>query len=229
MTINHPATPSWEDESLGTMRRAALWLVQVVGVGETFTKAQLRESFPNVAQIDRRMRDLRDYGWKIDTNREDVTLEAHEQRFVERGAAVWEPGKASRPQVAAITASQRHEILMRDGHKCRSCGIGPGETYEGIGITAQLDVARRPVRLADGRVETQLVIQCNRCRIGNRTFVADLRDVLERVAKLPAMEKAMLKAWIRDDARNFSDVESVWADYRTLPADARDQVREAVA
>src|SRR5579871_6280697 len=86
--------PSWHDENLGTMKRAALWLVDVVGEGGTFTKTQLREAFPDVAQIDRRMRDLRDYGWQIDTNREDADLGPSEQRFVERGAEVWVPGKA---------------------------------------------------------------------------------------------------------------------------------------
>ena len=55
--------PRWDDANLGTMRRAALWLVEVVGEGNSFTKSQLREAFPEVAQIDRRMRDLRDFGW----------------------------------------------------------------------------------------------------------------------------------------------------------------------
>ncbi|MEV6930916.1 hypothetical protein AB0M46_41385 [Dactylosporangium sp. NPDC051485] len=211
------------------MKRAALWLVQIVGEGNTFTKNQLREAFPDVSQIDRRMRDLRDFGWKIDTNREDIGLEAHEQRFTQRGASVWEPGKGSRDRITTITSSQRHEVLMRDGHKCRSCGIGPGEKYAGTDITSQLDVARRVVRLPDGRRETQVVIECNRCRVGNRELVVDLRQVLAQIAKLPAIEKRMLSAWIEQDGRTFSAVEEVWAAYRTLPADAREHVRDALA
>jgi hypothetical protein len=220
--------PAWDDAKLGTMRRAALWLVQVVGEGNTFTKNQLREAFPEVAQIDRRMRDLRDFGWKIDTNREDVSLEAHEQRFTRRGASVWEAGKGARERSVSITASQRHEVLMRDGHRCRSCGIGPGETYADTEITSQLDVARRQVRLPDGKRETHLVIECNRCRIGNRELVAELGDVLAKVKKLPAIEKRMLSTWIERDARAFSAVEEVWAAYRTLPAEARGHVRDAL-
>ncbi|MEV4691974.1 hypothetical protein AB0K27_12755 [Micromonospora echinospora] len=221
--------PRWNDANLGTMRRAALWLVQVVGEGNTFTKSQLREAFPEVAQIDRRMRDLRDFGWKIDTNREDASLEPYEQRFAQRGTSVWEVGKGTRERAATITASQRHEILMRDGHRCRSCGIGPGEKYTGTEITSQLDVARRQVRLRDGRSETQLVIECNRCRIGNRSLVADLGEVLSRIDELPAIERKMLSAWIEQDAREFSAVERVWAAYRTLPAEARKHIRDALA
>ncbi|WP_269859389.1 hypothetical protein [Streptomyces sp. RPT161] len=216
--------PSWRDPKLGTMKRAALWLVQEVGVGGLFTKGQLREAFLGTSQIDRRMRDLRDFGWRIDTNREDPTLEAHEQRFVEQGAPVWEPGKATK-STQTFTAAQRHALLTRDGHKCRSCGIGPGEQYPGTYIASQLDIARREVRLPSGATEVQAVIECNRCRVGGRNLTADLGDVLSRIGRLSAIERKMLYAWVEQDARGFSEVEDIWAAYRTLPADARDQVR----
>lgn len=219
--------PDWTDERLGTMKRTALWLVQVIGEGNAFTKSQLRDAFPDVAQIDRRMRDLRDFGWKINTSREDISLDANEQRFIERGVPVWEPGKATRSGPAVVTASQRREILARDGHKCRSCGIGPGELYPGTESSSQLDIARRPVRAAGG-TQVQLVTECNRCRVGSRELVADLEDVLTRGAKLPMIEKRMLAGWIEQDARTFSAVEQLWADYRTLPADARESVRAAL-
>ncbi|MFD8159703.1 MULTISPECIES: hypothetical protein [Streptomyces] len=86
--------PAWNDSELnmGSMVRAALWLVTVVGEGNVFTKRDLREAFPGVAQIDRRMRDLREYGWSIATNRDDALLGANECRFVKAGHPVWEPG-----------------------------------------------------------------------------------------------------------------------------------------
>ncbi|MCG3040460.1 hypothetical protein L7D48_07740 [Streptomyces sp. S1A] len=220
--------PSWRDNKLGTMKRAALWLVQEVGLGNTFTKNQLREAFPDVSQIDRRMRDLRDFDWKIHTNREDVGLDTHEQRFVEQGVPVWEPGKATRKVGSTITAAQRHQVMMRDGHKCRSCGIGPGETYTGTDVTSQLDVARRSVRLPTGRTETQLVLECNRCRIGNRKLKTDLGEILTRIDKLPAIERKILSSWIEQDSRSFSEIEDIWAAYRSLPAEAREHVRESL-
>ncbi|MFD1833146.1 hypothetical protein ACFSJS_26380 [Streptomyces desertarenae] len=214
---------------MGTMKRAALWLAQEVGLGNTFTKTQLREAFPDVSQIDRRMRDLRDFGWKIHTNREEAGLDTHEQRFVEQGIPVWEPGKAARKHGVSITAAQRHEVMMRDGHKCRSCGIGPGDRYVGTDITSQLDVARRSVKLPSGRTETQLVIECNRCRIGNRELVADLGEILIRIDRLPAIEKKILSAWVEQDSRSFSEIEDIWAAYRTLPTAAREHVKDALA
>jgi hypothetical protein len=221
--------PSWKDARLGSMKRVALWLVQEVGVGATFSKHRLREDFPDVAQIDRRMRDLRNFGWKILTNREDPSLDLHEQRFVEQGAAVWEPGKATRKPFSTVTAAQRHEVMMRDGHKCRSCGIGPGEKFHGTEITSQLDVARRSVKLPSGETEIQLVIECNRCRVGRRDLVADLGKLLKRVERLPTLEKKIFSAWVQEDQRSFSEIEDMWADYRTLPAEAREHVKDALS
>ncbi|MFD6273521.1 hypothetical protein [Nocardia asteroides] len=220
--------PYWDDPKLGTMKRVGLWLTQEVGEGEVFSKQDLRDAFPAVSQVDRRLRDLRDFGWRIDTNREDPALEAHEQRFVTRGEPVWEPGKATRKAGATVSAAERNQAMTRDGHKCRSCGIGPGETYPGTYIASQLDVARRAVRLPAGGTETQLVIECTRCRIGRRELVADLDEVLARIASLPRYEREMLADWVRQDARSFAETEALWAAYRTLPADSRDRVREAL-
>jgi hypothetical protein len=220
--------PSWEDTGLGTMKRAGLWLVQTVGVGNTFNKIDLRDAFPDVSQIDRRMRDLRDHGWRIDTNREDVSLGSNEQRFVQQGEPVWEPGRATRRAAATITAAQRHELLVKDGHMCRSCGIGPGENYAGTYVASQLDVARREVTLPSGAVEVQMVIECNRCRVGGRGLTADLGEVLNRIGRLPSFERQILAQWVDKDARPFSELESLWAAYRTLPAESRSAVRESL-
>ncbi|MEU4430283.1 hypothetical protein ACWDO0_29050 [Nocardia rhamnosiphila] len=222
------STPSWNQSGLGTMKRVALWLVQEVGAGEIFTKTRLREAFPGTSQVDRRMRDLRDFGWQIDTSREDPTLGAHEQRFVAQGDPVWEPGKATRKVGLAVTASERHELMMRDGHMCRSCGIGPGERYAGTYVASQLDIARRKVVSPDGSKSVHLVVECNRCRVGHRDSTADLAEVLARVDKLPAFEKKILTSWIEQDKRNFSEVEELWATYRTLPAESRNQVQAAL-
>ncbi|TDP41824.1 hypothetical protein [Nocardia ignorata] len=222
------AVPNWNDPSLGSMKRVGLWLVQEIGEGELFSKQDLRDAFPSVSQVDRRLRDLRDFGWRIDTNREDPALQAHEQRFVTQGEPVWEPGKATRKAGSTVTAAERHQAMSRDGHMCRSCGIGPGETYPGTYIASQLDVARRPVKLPTGQVDTQLVIECTRCRVGRRELVADLEDILTRIASLPRYEQQMLAHWVKQDSRTFSEAESLWAAYRTLPANSREKVREAL-
>jgi hypothetical protein len=213
--------PSWRDEKFGTMKRAALWLVTVVGEGNTFTKEDVKNAFPGISQADRRVRDLRDYGWKIDTHREDGYLGQHEQRFVAQGQPVWV--KATKDS-SSITDTQRRKILARDGNRCRSCGITPGQAYAGSFETAQIDIARRKVK-HNGRTQVQLVAECNRCRVGGRGLEADLDAVLDGVSKLGGLQRQMLADWIVADEREFGAVERLWGDFRTLPEESRDMVR----
>ncbi|MGW0902664.1 hypothetical protein [Streptomyces sp. NPDC002853] len=219
--------PSWTDPKLGTMKRAGLWLATVVGEGSVFTKEDVKQAFPGVSQADRRVRDLRDHGWQIDTNREDASLGPHEQRFVKQGEPVWEPGKGTRPNTS-ITQTRRREVLAQDGHFCRSCGITPGEVYAGTYESAQIDIARRVVRQADGRETTELVAECNRCRVGGRGAVTDLGAMLSRVEALSGLERRMLSGWMERDRREFSRAETFWADYRSLPAESRARIRAAL-
>lgn len=219
--------PSWQDKKFGTMKAAALWLLTVVGKGNVFTKEEVKNAFPGVAQADRRVRDLRDYGWQIDTHREDPQLGQHEQRFVAQGQPVWEPGKATKASTA-ITDTQRRQVLAADGNHCRSCGITPGQTFAGSFEAAQLDIARRKVKQPDGSRQVQLVAECNRCRVGGRGLEADPDAVIAGLSKLGGLQLQMLKDWVVADEREFGEVERIWADFRTLPADSRDAIRKAL-
>ncbi|MFD5630361.1 hypothetical protein [Streptomyces sp. NPDC127072] len=106
--------PDWRDDDRGGLARGALWLMLVVGIGNVFTKSQLREAFPDIAQIDRRIRDLRDWGWVIDTSREDASLKQSEQRFVKPGISVWDPAERKK--------RNRTAIPWRTQERCRDCG-----------------------------------------------------------------------------------------------------------
>ncbi|MGW4875673.1 hypothetical protein ACWEPI_03805 [Streptomyces sp. NPDC004262] len=224
--------PSYQDKQFGSMVRAALWLVAEVGEGNIFTKTRLREAFPEVAQIDRRLRDLRDHGWRIDTSRDDPSLLQQEQRFVIRGADVWIPGKSKAPKhKGSLTAAQRAKILQDDNHLCRSCGIGAGEAYEdGGGVElAKLNIARRKVLLSDGSVEYQPVTECKRCGTGGGVDrEIDLGALLELVETLAPLEQRLFARWIDADQRSFSPIEKVWGIFRTLPEESRAEVARAI-
>lgn len=222
--------PSWTDEKkYGSMKRGALWLVTVVGEGSVFTKTQLKEAFPGTAQIDRRVRDLRDFGWRIDTSREDPALNANEQRFVSQGEPVWEAGKGGRASTSTpITAGRRREIMARDGHFCRSCGISAGQMYAGTFEAAQLDIARRDVLQVDGSITVQLVTECSRCRIGGRELTVDAPGLLKKVQNLSSFERSILAGWLGAGQREFSALESVWAECQSLSAESRKQVQNVL-
>src|SRR3954452_13389047 len=107
--------PDWKTSTKGTRVRVALWLHSEVGDGGTFKKAQLREAFPGVEQIDRRMRDLRAEGWVLATYREDRSLEPDELRLVQVGGRVGEPTYRSR-QSSTITDKERKAVFAADNY-----------------------------------------------------------------------------------------------------------------
>lgn len=226
--------PSWQNgmdgnRRLGSMARAALWLLSVVGEGNIFTKAELRSAFPDVAQIDRRIRDLRDRGWRIDTSRDDPSLKQEEQRFVSRGAEVWIPGQAKAPKhKGSLTTAQRQKVFEADGYLCRSCGIAAGEEYEDGVTQSVLNVARRKVLLSDGSVDYQFVTECKRCGSGSTDREVDLGALLELVEDLAPMERRILANWIANDRRSLEPIDKLWGLYRTLPEASREAVAEAL-
>ncbi|MFJ8165040.1 hypothetical protein ACIRBY_29530 [Streptomyces sp. NPDC096136] len=225
------AVPSWTDTELGAKARAALWLVEVVGVGGIFTKAMLRQAFPENTQIDRRLRELRDHGWQIDTSRDNPALKQQEQKFVAKGADIWLPGQASLPKHKhSLSAAQRAKVLREDDFLCRTCGIGVAEKYiDGPGSSKQLGVARREVLLPDGTVDYQLETACSRCISSSSGEVADLAGTLDAVAALSPLEKNALAGWIASDRRVRGSLEALWGVYRTLPAASRQAIRDAVS
>ncbi|MEV5339120.1 hypothetical protein AB0K93_11620 [Streptomyces sp. NPDC052676] len=221
--------PSWQDKKLGSRARAALWLLAEVGEGNIFTKAALREAFPDVSQIDRRIRELRGHGWVINTSREDPELKQEEQRFVSRGDDVWIPGKAKAPKHKnSLTATQRTKILHADNFVCRTCGVAAGDEY-GDGLEqAQLNVARRKVIRPGGEVEYQFVTECKRCGAGSSGREVDEEAVLEMVEALSPIERQTLAGWMAADQRTLSPLDKLWGVIRTLPEDSRKAVAQAI-
>ena len=131
--------PDWQTSALGSKIRVALWLTTEIGVGGVFRKSDLRSAFPGVEQVDRRMRDLRQEGWQIETYREDRSLESDELRLVSIGGAVWESTYRSlKPK--ALSDSERRRVLANAGFLCVHCGISAGEAYP--------DAAWRTARLS---------------------------------------------------------------------------------
>ena len=223
--------PRWNDPQLkaGTMVRAALWLVQEVGEGNTFTKEQLRNAFPGVAQADRRVRDLRDFGWVLDTNTSDATLSAEEQRFARRGVDVWdgEQRRSAERASDALSNKEREQVFASNGYQCVVCGVAGGEVYpDRPSETAVLAVSRRILERSDGVAETRLMTECKRCRSGAALRSYSLSEVRALLEELELEDLRRLRRWAARGARGTTSLDRAWNGLRTLPAAERSQLLE---
>lgn len=224
--------PAWDDPDLGagTMVRGALWLLQVVGEGGTFTKNQLREAFPGVSQVDRRIRDLRDYGWVVHSSTEEASLLAEDQRFVKAGVAVWDPQERRKVVTRkAIPSKERRAVLARDGYMCTLCGIAGAEPYRDDPVmTAVLSVSRRKVRTPEGSETEMLVTECNRCRSGQDNAPIDTGDAVAAAKGLSVGDRRRLLRWMERGRRGMTELDRAWEAYLRTPADLRPEIVEGL-
>lgn len=224
--------PAWNDPKLkaGTMVRGALWLIQVIGEGNTFTKEQIRRAFPGISQADRRIRDLRDYGWVMLTNSEDATLAAEDQRFAKAGVPVWDPAarRAAAPQ-KTVSSKEKQAILARDHYMCTICGISGGESYhDDSNQTAVLSITHRRTVLPDGSEKTLFVTECKRCRSGSDGSPARADEALAEIKALDPADQRRLLRWMERGRRGTTPLERAWNSYRRLPAEARRELWSAL-
>ncbi|MGV1005420.1 MAG: hypothetical protein ACOYEV_11790 [Candidatus Nanopelagicales bacterium] len=222
--------PEWNDPALkaGTMIRAGLWLASEIGEGEIFTKEQVRRTFPGISQIDRRIRDLRDFGWVIHTNTDDGSLHPEEQRLVRVGTPVWDSEARRRASQSTITAADRAAALAADNHQCVICGIAGGEDYPDSSTeSGVLAVSRQAIQLPDGRSEEHLITLCRRCRSGrNELLTTDMNRWIEDVKVLEPSDRQRLARWVARGRRGPTPLDRVWNAYRALPSEARKSAAE---
>lgn len=222
--------PNWDDKTVkaGTKVRGALWLVQVIGVGNVFTKEQVRAAFPKISQADRRVRDLRDHGWIIHTRAEEGTLNADEQRFVEIGDHVWEKGKARDPKGTGLSAKKRREIFAAADYLCSVCGIAGGEQYpETPHITATLTISKRSVLSGDGGEKKMFVAVCKLCSSGANKGPAEPAKVVKMIQDLSSSERTIVDKWLTKG--NRGNLERIWSAFRRMPEEAKAEIIKSLA
>lgn len=163
------------------MVSVAIWLKDKVGLGEVFTKQDLREAFPNISQVDRRMRDLREFRWVIDTNKEDGALLPHELRLVFIGDAVWAPG--AKRKTGGITPKVRRALMVDADFACRACGVRAGTPFpDEPRVTATLGISTVKA-LNEPAGEVTRVVLCQKCA-GLSKDLTDLQRAERKLAGL---------------------------------------------
>ncbi|GAA0818632.1 HNH endonuclease [Streptosporangium amethystogenes subsp. fukuiense] len=210
--------PDWRDEKLGTMIRVALWLVAEIGEGNEFTTTQLHEAFPEQQQTIRRLRDLREYDWVIETNRSLPQLAPTEMRLAKVGIHLWEPGK--RRLRTKRPTQVRREVFTRDGFACIYCGLAAGRWAHIAPEEGPLRVAHvTPIAAGGNDSPENMVTLCVNCyedfKKGNIRF-SNPEDLQTLIDELSLNDQSRLLAWIVMDGKPATQVEKAWGLYRML-------------
>lgn len=221
-----PAKRHWSDASVGSSReRAALWLFERVGEGHVFTKAELRAAFPEIEQIDRRVRDLRSAGWVIHTNRQDARLRPNELRLVSVGDRIWE-ASSKRHVSPRISAADRRAAMRRCDYRCVRCGVGAGEAFGDSPSTSAVLTVRTSSAVSPGSpVETMVL--CQRC-FGSPADADLAGEALRLVGELNQAERATVLRWIDAGCREIPRTEGAWQRIVRLSPTGQRDVRAAL-
>ena len=190
------------------------FLREEVGVGNTFTMTQLRERYPGIAQIDRRMRDLRPAGWVIDSCQSDPSLPLNTYRLTAIGGD---------EMARTVSGRVRREVFEAADNRCQVCGVGAGETYpDEPNRICRLQIGHWVPQGQGGSVTDRgnLRAECQRCNeaIRNRQgAVVSSQAVMVRATSLGRAARAELIGWMRQGNRTQSDTERTWFEWRQLP------------
>jgi hypothetical protein len=204
------------------------------GVGGKFSKLELFEAVPDVSQADRRMRDLRPMGWKIDNYKVNPNLKPDEYLVKELGTRVdlgETPPKTIRKN---ITGPKRRRILERDGHMCQVCGIRSEQEFPDTpGRTAVMTIGHIiPVNRGGTNDDDNLRAECQRCGDESRDITVDPptgQQVLAHASHRSLKEKRTLYGWMQAGRRIPSDTEKVFQEWSRLPQKERMKVMTALA
>lgn len=213
--------PVGSNQSASEASRDAVktFLREHVGLGNTFTMKDLRAYAPEANQIDRRMRELRELGWVLDTSRTDPAIPSGVYRFTSEGI-----GTHVRPPV---NARVRRRVFERDQHRCVLCGVAAGEPYpDEPGRVCRLTVGHVQARTHQGADDmSNYRSECSRCNetVRDRTTTPPTVDeVITNVRNLDRAGKRALAQWLRAGQRPFSPVEDLWVRLMSLPPEYRD-------
>jgi hypothetical protein len=224
--------PIWQDARHGAMKRSAHYLFTVVGVGNVFHKAQIREAVPGREQVDRRIRELRKFGWVIRTYRDLASLAPDELLLEAAGDHIWTPGYKS-TRAPGLNQAKRRAVFDRDGNRCVVCGIGAGEEYPDTpGEHARLTIGHLVPQGRQGRDDPDnWRTECARCNEPAKHLTGapvDTNLLAAKIRELPRADRQRFLDWIKTGRRQFSNVETLWTQYRQLPAPTRKQIEETL-
>lgn len=224
--------PLWQNPKIGAKKRVAHYLATEKNEGDIFYFQEVRAAIPGIEQLGRRMRELREVGWRILSYKDSGHLHADELLLEKVGDKIWEPGY--RWPARRLSAALRRKVFERDGHRCMVCGMDLGMEYpDRPGVVARPTVGHWiPMERGGSDDLSNLRAECHLCNESSRDLTSQPLDVdllKRRIRELSRSDKQTLASWMLAGRRTFTKPEQLWAEYNQLPQPAKDAVREALS
>lgn len=168
-------------------------------VGETVTSAEIQKAAGNVTEWARRLREIREQGWKISSHNDRADLKPGEYVLEEEP-----PAEGNYKFAKPISKRLRAQVLERNGYTCQMCGIGAGDIMED-GRKARLHVGHIIDR-SHGGTETldNLRALCSECNQGARNIAQEPPTytwVLGAVRRASESDQRKVLDWLRNKFR----------------------------
>ncbi|MET7694169.1 HNH endonuclease signature motif containing protein [Streptomyces sp. NPDC005483] len=180
----------------------------------------------NSEHLNRRLRKLREFDWIIPSYKDDRTLPQDTYRLEAKGRRLWLATERKRANAGPkFSQRTRRIVLDRDGHRCKVCGVGAGESYPGEpGSKAKLTIGHRvPQERLRARGAADDIdnwrTECARCNETVRNELPDPEQYDEVTAEIKQLRKAdltLLLNWLRTGERSRSKLDRAYDRARQL-------------
>lgn len=164
-------------------------------VGEVVTTEELHDVARPGISYQRRLRELREEGWPIESHIDNVRLRPGEYMLIDNPPT--EPVRFSR----RISNRLRAEVLERNGSLCQACGLGPGDRYPDNKRKVVLHIGHIKDRAHGGQdTIANLKTLCARCNEGGKHLTQEPPSwtwLLGRVKQAKIDDQRKVLEWLQ--------------------------------
>lgn len=165
----------------------------LANIGRVIESKELHEASGGQGQYGRRVRELREQGWKILSHNDDASLKPDQYRMDE-------PPPEKVVFSRGTSAKLRAQVLDRNGFTCQMCGATPGETDPATGRKVRLHIGHIVDKSLGGVAElANLRTLCATCNQGAKNVTTEKPSrvwLLSQVRRAGVNDQKAVLEWL---------------------------------
>lgn len=162
-------------------------------IGRVIESRELRDASGGAGQYGRRMRELREEGWVIQSHLDNSALKPGQY-------LVLEAPRSDAAIAKGMSARLRATVLDRDGFTCQMCGLAAGDIDPSTGRRVRLHLGHIKDKSLGGKDElSNLRALCSTCNQGAKNVTAEKPStiwLLSQIRRAGIEEQRAVLAWL---------------------------------